>query len=251
MLAEHQQWVVSLRSSGSLLKVLTPEFLLDVYVPWDQLLVPVNELRGAPLKRYFNTFLESIPARVAAWEMVATEAELSFERDSVEFAMVGWRLVKDGYAAELASGGSGGTWICLAWDWAVHLCEILRKHYDLTWKIRPGGKWFDAGRPYLGGIPNVHKDYGFSIIHSALDQVQFPDFLPTMPAALFESCERLCHGNEIDLFHLSSLALPDTKLSYLADKPPVPTTLTKADFFRHPRRESWEQYLRTGEIIDV
>ncbi len=234
-----------------MLSVLTEEFLFDVYQPWDQLLVEVNNLRGTPLKRYFKVFLESVPERVAAWDMVATEAGLPFERDSVEFALVGWRLVKDGFAAELAAGGSGGTWVCLMWDWAVYTAEVLRKRYDLTWKIRPGGKWMDAGRPYLGGIPNVYKDYGFEIIHSALDGIQWADILPSWIVASFEKAERLCRSNDIDLFHLSALSLPDVKLSYLAGEPPVPTTLTKADFARHPKRESWEQYRRTGEIIDA
>jgi hypothetical protein len=53
---------------------LSREFLFDVYEPWDQLLVKANELKGAPLKRYLASFIESIPTRVSAWEMVAHEA---------------------------------------------------------------------------------------------------------------------------------------------------------------------------------
>lgn len=240
-----------MHSTHKLLTVLTYEFLFDVYQPWDQLLLRAQDLKGAQLKRYFKAFLESVPERIAAWDTVATEAGLPYERETVEFFLVGWRLIRDGLAAELLAGGSGGTWCCLMWDWAVHTSEVLRKRYDLEWKIRPGGNWYDAGRPYLGGIPNVHKNFGLTIINFAVDRIQVPDYLPTKPTLVFEDAERLCRGNTIDLFHLSPLALPDVQLSYIAGEPPYEGTLTKADFARHPKRESWEEYFRTGLIIEA
>ena len=73
------------------------------------------------------------------------------------------------------------------WDWAVYTSEVLRTRYDLVWKMRPGGKWHDAGKPYLGGIENVHKDYGLTFVHAPLNRIQEPDYLPPLPIQLLNT----------------------------------------------------------------
>jgi hypothetical protein len=138
-------------------------FLIDDYELWSLLLEPRRDLKGAKLKTFFGAFLSSVKERATWWEQVCLKAGIPFPSGSVEYAVAGWRFVKDGYASEIQSGGSGGTWICLAWDWGVHTSEVLRLTHNLSWTM-PKPPMIDAGHPHLCGIPGVHKDYGYNVL---------------------------------------------------------------------------------------
>jgi hypothetical protein len=232
-----------------MLNRVNESFLSDVYQPWDQLLVPASELRAAKLKKYFSVFLDSVPERTSWWERVADEAGLPFHRDSVEFAVVGWRWIRDGYSAEVQQGGSGGTWICLAWDWGVHTSEMLRKRHDLVWTM-PKPSMLFAGHPYLTGMPNVHKDFGPNVMYAAMTGFQIPDLVPPEPIASFEMASKYCDAIPVDYWHLCQLGLPDKRMSYQFGLPPEPKSLCKDDLVRHPNRETWGQWFRTGKLVE-
>jgi hypothetical protein len=223
-------------------------FLVDEYQPWELLLEPRRTLKGQKLKAFFESFLSSVPERMNWWQEVCERAEIPFAPGSLEAAIVGWRLIKDGYAEEIHLGGSGGTWICLAWDWGIHTSEVLRKKHNLNWSM-PKPSMLDAGHPYLVGVPGVHKDYGYTVLYQAMENFNNPDYVPPMPIAIFEEAERRS-GHLVDFWGLCELGLPEKKLSYHAGIPPDELTLCKADLIRHPKRETWAKWFRTGTLAE-
>ena len=96
------------------------QYLLETYEPWQQLLRPFESLIPAEAKIVFKEFLRVLDERCRWWERTADLAGIAWPRDSDEFIIAGWRLIKDGYADDLLAGNSGGMWIALGFDWACH-----------------------------------------------------------------------------------------------------------------------------------
>jgi hypothetical protein len=106
-----------------------------------------------------------------------------------------------------------------------------------------------AGHPYLTGMPIVHKDFGPNVMCAAMDGFQIPDYVPPEPIPSFEMASKYCDPVPVDYWHLWHLGLPENKTSYQFGLPPDPKSLCKGDLIRHPNRETWAQWFRTGKLV--
>jgi hypothetical protein len=82
-----------------------------------------------------------------------------------------------------------------------------------------------------------------------MESFNSPDYLPPIPIPIFEEAA-LRSGRPVDYWGLCALGLPEQKLSYHFGLGPDELTLSKSDLIRHPNRETWGRWFRTGTLVE-
>jgi hypothetical protein len=213
--------------------VLSEQYVFETYQPFMPLTKALESLSSSEAKDVFKEFCAALPSRVEWWRTTTALAGIEWNPRSDEYAIAGWRLVKDGYADEIVLGRSGGMWIMLGYDWAIHTSEMLRDRYSLKWKLITGKGFLDYNYPALSGFQFAHQTYSLSLLHLVRTKYYQIDQDPPFPVRTLAGAHQDATQMKVDLDHLAELGLPDHPRSYLAGKPPFPDSPSRSN--RNPR----------------